>query len=211
MKIVCAPVGPLQANCYLVSDDEGVTCVIDPGGEAERLVQMAEKRGLLIKQILLTHGHFDHMGGAAELAQLTGAPIGCSPDMAPMLRDPDRYIPFPGFEGVPGREPDRALREGDVVEVGELRVLTIETPGHSPGDVTFEVGGHLFCGDLLFYRSVGRTDLAGGDFDTLLNSVVKLMRRFPPETPVHPGHMESTTLGDELKFNPFLRGLASRV
>lgn len=95
MKIVCAPVGPLQANCYLVSDDEGVTCVIDPGGEAERLVEVAEKRGLILTQILLTHGHFDHMGGAAELAQLTGAPIGCSPDMAPMLRDPDRYIPSP--------------------------------------------------------------------------------------------------------------------
>lgn len=95
--------------------------------------------------------------------------------------------------------------------MGDLRVLTIETPGHSPGDVTFEIGGHLFCGDLLFYRSVGRTDFAGGDFDTLLNSVAKLMRRFPPETPVHPGHMESTTLGEELKFNPFLRGLADRV
>lgn len=211
MKIVCAPVGPLQANCYLVSDEEGITCVIDPGGEADRLVQVAEKRGLMVKQILLTHGHFDHMGGAAELAQLTGAPIACSPDTAPMLRDPDRYIPFPGFEGTPGREPDRALYEDDILTVGDLRVLAIETPGHSPGDMTFEIGGHLFCGDLLFYRSIGRTDFPGGDLDTLLNSVAKLMRRFPPETPVHPGHMQSTTLGEEREFNPFLRGIADRV
>ncbi|NLG66935.1 MAG: MBL fold metallo-hydrolase [Actinobacteria bacterium] len=177
MKIVCAPVGPLQANCYLVSDDEGVTCVIDPGGEAERLVQIMEKRGLVCRQILLTHGHFDHMGGAADLARLTGAPIACSPDMAPMLRDPDRYIPFPGFEGTPGRELDQALHEDDVIAVGRLQVTAIETPGHSPGDMTFEIGGNLFCGDLLFRRSVGRTDFPGGDFDTLLASVAKLMRR----------------------------------
>ena len=151
------------------------------------------------------------MGGAADLARLTGAPIACSPDMAPMLRDPDRYIPFPGFEGTPGRELDQALHEDDVIAVGRLQVTAIETPGHSPGDMTFEIGGNLFCGDLLFRRSVGRTDFPGGDFDTLLASVAKLMRRYPPETPVHPGHMESTTLGEELQFNPFLRGLAGRV
>ena len=211
MKIVCAPVGPLQANCYLVSDDEGATCVIDPGGEAERLVQIGQKRGLVFRQILLTHGHFDHTAGAAELAELTGAPIACSAAVAPMLRQPNEYIPFPGFGGIPSREIDRPLQEGDTLQIGGLRVATIETPGHSPGDLTFEIGGHLFCGDLLFRGSVGRTDLPGGDFNALLSSVAKLMRRYPPETPVHPGHMESTTLGDELRSNPFLRGLAGRV
>ncbi len=210
MKIVCAPVGPLQANCYLVSDDDGLTCVIDPGGEPDRLMDVAGKRGLTYKQILLTHGHFDHMGGAADLARLSSAPVACSQYIAPMLRDPDSYIPFPGFEGVPGHEPDRFGEDGDVLEVGELRIATIATPGHSPGDLTFEIAGHLFCGDLLFHRSIGRTDLEGGDFDLLIASVKKLMHMFPPETPVHPGHMDSTTLGEELRFNPFLRGLSPR-
>lgn len=206
MNILCVPVGPLQANCYLVSDDRGQTCAIDPGGEPERLAATAQERGLEITHVLLTHGHFDHVAGAAELALATGAKVGCAAEVAPMLREPDRYIPFPGFEGVPGREPDLLLADGDTVAVGDLTVTVIATPGHSPGDTTFEAGGVLFCGDLLFYRSVGRTDLPGGDFEVLKTSVQKLFQRYPAETRVYPGHMQATTLGDEARANPFLGG-----
>jgi glyoxylase-like metal-dependent hydrolase (beta-lactamase superfamily II) len=94
-----------------------------------------------------------------------------------------------------------------IVEVGRFQVLTIATPGHTPGDLTFEIGGHLFCGDLLFRQSIGRTDFPGGDFDTLIGSVAKLAKMFPKNTPVHPGHMGSTALGDELATNPFLIGM----
>lgn len=210
MNILTVPVGPLQANCYLVSDGDGAACAVDPGGEPERLARLAEERELRLSHILLTHGHFDHLAGAAELAQATGALVACAAGTAPMLRSPDDYIPFPGFGGVPGREPDVVLADGDTLTVGALTVTTIATPGHSPGDVTYEVGGALFCGDLLFYRSVGRTDFPGGDFDTLLASVRRLVDAYPADTRVFPGHMQPTTLGEEVAHNPFLRGLDPR-
>jgi len=209
MNILTVPVGPLQANCYLVSDDT-MACAIDPGGEPERLVQILTERGLQLTHVLLTHGHFDHMAGAAQLAEATGALVACHENTAPMLRDPNDYIPFPGFDGIPGREPDVLLADGDTLQVGSLVVSTVATPGHSPGDVTYAIGGALFCGDLLFYRSVGRTDFPGGDFETLLASVRRLAEAFPRETRVFPGHMQPTTLGDELAANPFLAGLTPR-
>ena len=210
MNILTLPVGPLQANCYLVADEQGNTVAIDPGGEPERLVAVLEAEELRLTHVLLTHGHFDHLAGAAQLAEATGALIACSPGTAPMLRDPDDYIPFPGFGGIPGREPDVLLADGDTLTSGDLQVETIATPGHSPGDVTFAIGGALFCGDLLFYRSVGRTDFPGGDFDTLLASVQRLMERFPGPTRVFPGHMQPTSLQDELRGNPVLTRLSAR-
>ena len=210
MKILTVPVGPLQANCYLVADDEGVAIAIDPGGEPERLAAVLTQEGMRLTHVLLTHGHFDHLAGAAGLAGITGAQVACSEGTAPMLRYPDDYIPFPGFGGVPSREPDVLLADGDVIRTGALEIETIATPGHSPGDVTFAVADALFCGDLLFYRSVGRTDFPGGDFGTLLLSVQKLVDRFPGSTRVYPGHMQATSLGDEVRSNPFLSGLSAR-
>ncbi len=207
MEVLCIPVGPLQANCYLVDDGHGTACIVDPGGEPERLVHALEQRELDLVQILLTHGHFDHMAGTAQLAERTGARVGCSPQVKEMIEDPDRFLLFPGFEGIPGHTPEQLLHDGEQVPVGELIFTTVATPGHGPGDLTFAAGGALFCGDLLFYRSIGRTDFPGGDHATLLASVRRLSELFPPETLVYPGHMQPTTLGAEILSNPFLRGM----
>lgn len=207
MKILCAPVGPLQANCYLVWDDDRRACAVDPGGEPERLVRILEQEALTLECILVTHGHFDHVEGVQGLAEATGARVYCSATVAPMLAGSEGC----GATGYPipavGLQAIEVVDEDSEVRVGALAVTIVATPGHSPGDLTFEIGGHLFCGDLLFHRSVGRTDFPGGDFAELLASVGRLASRYPGPTPVHPGHMQSTTLGEELALNPFLSGL----
>lgn len=206
MDVLCVPVGPLQANAYLVNDDEGRACCIDPGGEPERLVRLVEDEGLDLTHILLTHGHFDHLAGTAPLAEATGAKVACSAIVKPMVERPDKYLLFPGYGGIPGREPDIVLGDGDQVSVGSLTATAITTPGHGPGDLTFAIGDALFCGDLLFWRSIGRTDFPGGDFEELAASVRKLTEHYPPHTVVYPGHMRPTTLGEEARENPFLQG-----
>jgi hydroxyacylglutathione hydrolase len=207
MNIVCAPVGPLQANCYLVWDDARQACAIDPGGEPQRLAAIVAREGLTLKYILVTHGHFDHVDGVHGLAAATGARVCCSASVAPVLAGAEGCsatgYPIPATDV----ETIEIVGEDTELAVGDLAVMVIATPGHTPGDLTFEIGGHLFCGDLLFYRSVGRTDFPGGDFAVLLASVAKLVSRYPDSTSVHPGHMQSTTLGAELAHNPFLGGL----
>ena len=201
------PVGPLQANCYLVSDDEGYAGAVDPGGEPERITQILEREGLTLEAIFVTHGHFDHIDGVAGLVEATGARVYGSAAVAEALGGAGECE----VTGCPIPAVDAAMitvvGDGAVVLMGELTSFVIATPGHTPGDLTFEIGGHLFCGDLLFHGSVGRTDFPGGDFAQLLASVARLASRYPRSTPVHPGHMQSTTLGEELAHNPFLGGL----
>jgi hydroxyacylglutathione hydrolase len=207
MEILCVPVGPLQANCYLVSDEAGVTCAVDPGGEPERLARLVAKKGLRLEAILVTHGHFDHVEGVSGLAEATKATIYCSAQVQPVLSGQQGCsatgYPVPAVGG-PAL---RVVEDGAKLTAGDLAVTVIATPGHTPGDVTFEIGGALFCGDLLFRRSVGRTDFPGGNFPQLLGSVARLVKLYPLETAVFPGHMDSTTLGDELAHNPFLANL----
>jgi hydroxyacylglutathione hydrolase len=201
------PVGPLQANCYLIWDDAKRACAVDPGGEPERIVARLDKEGLTLEAILVTHGHFDHVEGVKGLAVATDATVYCSAQVCPVLTGVEGCsatgYPVPGVEG----GAVKVVADGDRFRVGELEVTVVATPGHTPGDVTFDVGGHLFPGDLLFYRSVGRTDFPGGDFAVLLASVQKLAATYPAATRIHPGHMQGTTLGAELSHNPFLRGL----
>lgn len=207
MEILCIPVGPLQANCYLVWDESLRACAVDPGGESERLARVVAEKGLSLEAILVTHGHFDHMEGVSGLATATGAAVYCSEQVAPVASGLEQCSAS-GI-GVPKVSEDlvRVVSDGSSFDVGDLTVTVIATPGHTPGDVTYEIEGSLFCGDLIFHGSVGRTDFPGGDFGQLLGSVKRLSDAYPLETPIYPGHMEATTLGQELKSNPFLTQL----
>jgi hydroxyacylglutathione hydrolase len=207
MYVRCLPVGPLQANCYVIWSDGRSGCVVDPGGEPDRIARFLEEQGITLEAILATHGHFDHVEGLKGLFDATGAKIYCSGYVKPTLTGsvPCEATGYP-IQGVPD-EAIEVVADGRIIEVGAYQVQVMATPGHTPGDLTFEIGGHLYCGDLLFQQSVGRTDFPGGDFGALLASVAKLVKMFPGSTAVHPGHMGSTTLGDELATNPFLVGL----
>ena len=197
----------LETNCYLVRADGAAPAgvIVDPGGEASRLGSQLERLGTSCAAILITHGHFDHVGGVADLAEATGAPVYMPEGERGLL---ERYSEF-APAGTPGRAytPDHLLEGGETIDVAGLEFDCVSIPGHSPAHVAFHVAGHLFSGDLLFPGSVGRVDLPGGDWDTLLDSVRVLTDRYPPETIVYPGHGPQTTLGVELERNPFLAEL----
>lgn len=207
MNMLCLPVGPLQANCYFVWDDDRRACAVDPGSEPDRLAQVVAREKLSLEAVFVTHGHFDHIEGVAGLADATGAKVYCSAAVVPVLKGAEGCsasgLPVPAVAD----GSVNVVSDGSRLQVGSLAVSVVATPGHTPGDLTYDIGGSLYCGDLLFHGSIGRTDFPGGDFTQLLSSVTSLVKRYPPSTPVCPGHMESTTLGEELAHNPFLVGV----
>jgi hydroxyacylglutathione hydrolase len=200
------PLGPYQANCYVVRADRGTAdaVVIDPGAEAAQLRLELARSGARCAAILVTHTDIDHIGAVAELAGGTGAEVWAPAAEADVLRDPNTS---PRAGGVPGHEPEHVVSGGDELEVAGIAFEAIDVPGHSSGHVAFHADGCLFSGDVLFAGSVGRTDLTGGDWETLLESIRQLLERFPPETVVYPGHGPPTTLGTERAQNPFLSEL----
>ena len=205
-------VGPVQENCYIVrtnGSDRGV--IVDPGEEPERLLKALDELGVgKLEAILITHTHFDHIGAVAPVAKATGAPVICPELETAVLANIMDYVPWPGFGPFESYEADRTVGGGEEVELAGLRFEVIFTPGHSPGHVTFSIPDEqaVFSGDVLFQGSVGRTDLPGGDWDTLLESIRGLMDELPEETTVYPGHMGITNLGAERATNPFLAALA---
>ena len=205
-------VGPIQENCYLVRAPGSQRAVIfDPGDEAPRLTAALERLGVTrLEAILITHCHFDHVGAVKAVHDATGAPVWCPASETGMLEHISSRL-FPGIGPFEGYVADHTLSGGETLELAGLTFDVRFTPGHSPGHLTYAVRGEgaLLSGDVLFAGSVGRTDLPGGDWPTLLSSIDSLLSEFSPETRVYPGHMGETTLGHERATNPFLRELAS--
>ncbi len=207
-------VGPVQENCFIVrtkDSDRGV--IVDPGEEADRLIGALDAIGIkTVEAILLTHTHFDHVGAVAPVAAATGAPVYCPELETKVLANIMDYVPWPGFGPFESYDADHTVSGGERLELASLTLDVIFTPGHSPGHVTYAIKDEnaLFSGDVLFQGSVGRTDLPGGDWPTLLTSIESLVEAFPAETTVYPGHMGLTTLGHERATNPFLRELAAK-
>lgn len=201
--------GAIGTNCYLVRQqpNAATAAVIDPGAEAPRILARLDELGATCAAILLTHSHWDHWGALAELAATTGAPVWLPEgELEVFARPDDFYGPFgieiPAYAGA-----STTVAGGETVEAAGISFRVQAAPGHSPGHVTYYADGHLFGGDVLFERSVGRTDLPGGDWDTLVGSIRRLADAYPPETEVHSGHGAPTTLGRELASNPFLAEL----
>jgi hydroxyacylglutathione hydrolase len=199
--------GPIGTNCYVVRAERGASeaVVIDPSGESPDLRLGLARAGARCVAILITHGHWDHLVGVADLAEASGAPVHMAEDERALLENINNFTQMT----VRLREytPDVLLRGDETLELAGITFETVRVPGHSPAHLAYHADGCLFSGDVLFAGSVGRTDLPGADWETLVDSIRMLNDRFPPDTVVYPGHGPETTLGDELARNPFLAEL----
>ena len=207
-------VGPVAENCFFAAaDGSSRAIVVDPGDEPERLIEAVGDLGYTVEAILLTHTHFDHVGAVAPLARHTGAPVYCPELEKGVLADIMAFVPWPGFGPFESYDADELVSGGEKLALAGFDIDVLFTPGHSPGHVTYSIPAEtaIFSGDVLFQGSVGRTDLPGGDTQTLMRTLADLVERFEDETVVYPGHMGVTTIGRERATNPFLRDFTSRT
>ena len=206
IEIISLALGPVQTNCHLIADTEAKTAVVvDPGGSGEKILALLSDKQWALKYVLLTHAHFDHIGGVADLVAATRAPLAIHPLELPLLRAGGGAALF-GIHPPPCPEPDVQLQPRQVIEAGALRFQVLFVPGHTPGHVAFyeATAKAVFSGDVLFKDSIGRTDLPGGDYDTLMRSLREVLLTLPGDTTVYSGHGPATTIEDERKLNPFV-------
>jgi len=199
-------VGPIQTNCYVIGCEKTKAgAVIDPGGDAGRILDAVKRLGLRIQYVINTHGHFDHTLANAEVVEGTGGQLAIHPDDAPMLEHGGGAFWF-GLKSRPSPEPDLLLQDNQTLAVGELEIRVLHTPGHSPGSVSLYVPNEnvVFDGDLVFKAGVGRTDLPGGNWQMLVHSIQERLFTLPDNTIIYSGHGPETTVGEEKRSNPWL-------
>jgi len=205
MIIECISGGLINSNVYVVAGNEGGV-IIDCGCPAEKIIETVNRFGIDIKDVILTHGHFDHVYYADSIRELAGMKIHIHKNDADFLTDPVKSgLMFYHRRGVQGFKPaDNLLDDGDILKIGDLELKILHTPGHTPGSISVAVGNCVFTGDTLFHTSIGRTDFPGGSHKDIIKSIKKRLFTLPEETTVYPGHGESTQIGYEKRNNPFV-------
>lgn len=212
LKVIYFPLGPVQTNCYIIQDQKNNCLIVDPGEEGERVIQHIESEHLKPVAILLTHGHFDHIGAVDSVRDHFNVPVYIHESEAETLTSPEANgsTRYPGLPLIQNRPADYLIEEEGLMELGPFSFEVRHTPGHSPGSVTFvfKEDGFAIVGDTLFNGSIGRTDLPGGDMETLLTSIHEKLLSLDEAFIVYPGHGPATTPKEERSRNPFLKGLS---
>ena len=197
-------VGPLAVNCFIIGCEKTrKAAVIDPGAEMDKIINTLSRKNLTLTYILLTHGHVDHVAILNKLQQATSAEVLMHADDQFLFGTISTQAMMFGLPDPGNPKPDRFVTDGETLKFGEIVMKVIHTPGHSPGSVTYQIEDNLIVGDLIFAGSIGRTDLPGGNYETLIDSVKSKIFTFPDETKIFPGHGPATTVGNEKRFNPF--------
>ncbi len=205
MNLIRLIVGPLEVNCFLLADERtNEAIVIDPGDDAETILQVVRDKALLVKYIVNTHGHFDHVGANGALKDVTGAELLIHESDGPLLASAAHQSSVFGMRTNASPPADRFVQHGDVIAAGEVSLRVLHTPGHTPGGISLLGPDMVFTGDALFAGSIGRTDFPGGDLLTLIRSIRTHLLVLPDDTMVFSGHGPASTIGDERRENPFL-------
>lgn len=206
MKVIRIPVGIYAANCYIVyseSTKDGI--VVDPGGDVDVILNIIDENNLKIKYIVLTHGHADHIGGVIGLRNALKISVMIHECDGEILVDGNKNLSNIMAMGTIEINPDILIKGGEIIEFGDLKAEIIHTPGHTFGGISIKIEDSIITGDTLFSGSIGRTDLLGGDYNTIMDSIKNKIIVYPDETIVYPGHGPSSTIGKERALNPFLR------